>query len=81
MNKENAETRKKLKELNSVKDFESLLNQTMLSGEDRQILILIYKEQKNLSYVADILGLSLSTVKKKHHKLLMKIGRIITETC
>ena len=30
MNKENAKTRKKLKQIHSVKDFENLIEQTML---------------------------------------------------
>ena len=81
MNRENAKVRKRLKEIESVKDFEDLLSRTMLSEEDKTILTLIYKEQKPLSYVADVLGLSEFTVKHKHHKLLMKIGRIISETC
>lgn len=80
MNKENAKVRKRLKEIESVEDFQGLLSQTMLSEEDKTILTLIYKDQKPLSYVADVLGLSISTVNKKHHKLLMKIGRIIAGT-
>ena len=76
MDKNNAKTRKKLKQISSVRDFESLIKQTMLSEEEKQILWLHYKEQKTLSYIADELGMSEATVKKKHSKMLMKIGKM-----
>lgn len=77
MNKENAETKNKLKNMESVNDFEELLNKLMASEEDKKILIMHYKDGKPLGYIADILGISESSVKKKHSKLLMKIGKII----
>lgn len=49
MDKHNAKTRKKLKQISSVKDFESLIEQTMLSEEEKKILWLHYKEQKTYS--------------------------------
>lgn len=36
MDKHNAKTRKKLKQISSVKDFESLMEQTMLSEEEKE---------------------------------------------
>lgn len=36
MDKHNAKTRKKLKQISSVKDFESLMEQTMLSEEEKK---------------------------------------------
>lgn len=77
MNKENAETKNKLKNMESVNDFEELLNKLMASEEDKKILIMHYKDGKPLGYIADVLGISESSVKKKHSKLLMKIGKII----
>lgn len=76
MDKENARTRKRLKQIESVKDFEDLLNQTMISEEDKTILRMHYKEQKSLMYIADFLGMSEITVKKKHRKILLKIGKM-----
>lgn len=75
MDKANSETRKKLREITSVKDFENLLEQTMLSEEEKQILRMHYKEEKSLLYIADMLGMSETTIKKKHRKILMKIGK------
>lgn len=68
MDKENAETRKKLKGISSVEEFRSILERTMLSDEEKQILILYYKEKKSLAYIADELGMSETTVKRKHRK-------------
>lgn len=76
MDKHNAKTRKKLKQISSVKDFESLIEQTMLSEEEKKILWLRYKEQKTMAFIADELGMSEITVKKKHSKMLMKIGKM-----
>lgn len=76
MDKENARTRKGLKSIGSVQDFESLLEKTMLSEEEKDILRMHYHEQRTLSYIADSLGMSEASVKKKHKKILMKIGKL-----
>lgn len=77
MDKKNAKVRKKLKQIESIRDFEGIVNQTMLSEEEKRILWLHYKEQKTMTYIADELGMSESNVKKKHRKLLMKVGKIV----
>ena len=76
MDKETAKTRKKLKQIGFVYDFENILEQSMLSEEEKTILRMHYKEQKSLCYIADVLGMSEITVKKKHRKMLMKIGKL-----
>lgn len=76
MKKENAETRKKLKDITSVRDFDELIERTMLNEEEREIVRLRYKEGKTLSYIADVMGLSESSIKKKHSKILRKIGKM-----
>lgn len=77
MDKKNALTKKKLKQINSVKDFENMLENLMASEEDKTIIIMHYKEGKPLGYIADVLGMSESSIKNKHRKLLIKIGDII----
>lgn len=77
MDKETQKTRKRLKDIGSIEEFNDLLERTMLSTEEKQILILYYKEQKTLTYIADFLGMSEITVKRKHKKLLMKIGKLL----
>lgn len=75
MNKESMKTRNKLKDICSVRDLESLMNEVVLSEEEKQILMLHYREQKTLLYIADILGMSEATIKRKHKRLLLKIGK------
>lgn len=77
MDRQNARTRNKLKQVGSVKKFEDLMNQTMLSEEEKKILWMHYKEQKSLSYIADELGMAEVTLKKKHRKILLKLGKIL----
>lgn len=76
MDKENAETRKKLKGISSVDEFRSILERTMLSEEKKKILLMHYKDKKSLTYIADELGMSEVTVKRKHRKILMKLGSV-----
>lgn len=76
MDKHNAKTRKRLKQIHSVKDFENLIEQTMLSEEEKKILRMHYKEQQTLGFIADTLGMSEITIKKKHKKILLKLGKM-----
>lgn len=57
MNKEQREVRKRLKGINTVKQFEEMLDSVLISEEERRILNLIYKEQKPFSIVADEIGI------------------------
>lgn len=75
MDKENAKTKHRLRNLSSISDFEELLSAVMLSEDERDILRLIYVKQKSLSYIADELGMAEVTVKRKHSKALKKIGK------
>lgn len=70
MDKENAETRKKLKGISSVEEFRDILERTMLSEEEKQILLMHYKDKKSLTYIADELGMSEATVKENIVKCL-----------
>lgn len=76
MKPEKKEAKKKLKNITKVSDFEELLEQVMLSEEEKQILRMIYKDQKTLDYVADTLGMSLRNVQHKHSKILLKVGKM-----
>ena len=77
MDSKNANTRRKLKHMARVEEFENILSKTMLSDEDKAILRMYYIDEKQMSYIADILGLSEVTVKKKYRKALLKIGELI----
>lgn len=71
------DTRRKLKEIPRKAYFDALLEQSTLSEEDKQILRLHYLEDKNLSYIADVLGYAKTTVKKRHRKALSKLNKLL----
>lgn len=75
MDKEKFEVKERLRNIVTVSEFEDLIDQIMLSDEEKQILRMIYKDKKTISYIADTIGLSERSVKKKHSKALLKIGK------
>lgn len=76
MNEKTAKAKCKLKSLYRVDDFNDLLDSLMLSEDERNILELKYRHNKTISYIADMLGMSESSVKKKHTRAMEKIARM-----
>lgn len=76
MDKNNKETRNKIKDISDIKTFENLLNMSTLTEEQKQIIRMFYLEEKSINYIADILGMSAKTVSNKHRKALMKLGKL-----
>lgn len=74
---EHIDTRNKLKGIASISSFNSLINSTTLSATDRQILVLHYIDEKDFSYIGDMLGYSESTIKRRHKKALVKISKLL----
>lgn len=74
---EHTETRRKLKEIPRKAIFDALLEQSTLSEQDKQILRLHYLEDKNFSYIADLLGYAETTIKKRHSKALSKLNKLL----
>lgn len=71
------ETRRKLKSIYDVRTFEDLLECCVLTDEEKELLKLYYLRGKDLGYIADMLGYSESTIKRKHQKALTKIHKLI----
>lgn len=74
---EHIETRNRLKEIVEIQTFSDLLNRCILSEEDRQIMELHYLRGKDLRYIADLLGYSEGTIKKRHRRILKKLKQIL----
>ncbi len=72
-------TRKVLKNLPEVSDFEFVLSRSMLSNEDKTILRMIYLEDKNINLIADTLGFSEQTIRVRHKKALKKINKVVNK--
>lgn len=77
MMSDHIKTRNKLKSIPKVSTFMELLDSCTLSDEDKKIIKMHYVQGKNLSYIADMLGYSESTIKKKHKKILYKLSKIL----
>ena len=69
-------TRRRLKSIPKVKTLMDLLEACTLSDEDKEIIKLHYIQDKSLGYIADTLGYSESTIKKKHKKILSKLNKL-----
>lgn len=67
------ETRRKLKKIPLVLEFNSALDRCTLSDEEKTILRMHYIEKKNLSLIGDELGYAERTIKAKHKACLRKL--------
>ena len=74
---EHIETRRKIKGIASVSSFYSLIDNTVLTSTEKQILILHYIDGKDFRFIGDTLGYSESTIKKKHRKILAKLSKVL----
>lgn len=74
---EHIETRRRLKSIYNIKTFTELLDTCILTEDERTIIELHYLKGKDLSYIADILGFSESTVKRKHRNILSKLNKAL----
>lgn len=77
MSTEHLETRKRLRDIVEIRTFSDLLDRCILSDEDRKIMDLHYLQNKDLSYIADLLGYSEGTIKKRHRRVLKKLNKIL----
>lgn len=71
------ETKHKLSNIKTVRDFNALMDAVILTDDQKRMLHLIYIEHKTLDYIADELNISLQTVKSWHRKALTKIADMI----
>ena len=74
---EHIETRKKIRDIADISSFYRLLEHTILSDEEKQILVLHYIKDKDFRFIADMFGYSESTIKRKHKRILNKISKIL----
>ena len=71
------ETRNKIKSIADISSFSDLLNKSTISDEDKLLLELHYIQGKDFRYIGDMLGYSESTIKKRHRRILKKLGNLI----
>lgn len=71
------ETRNAINAIPRKSDLRALLDAINISDEEREIMRLRYEACKSWDYIADTLGYSLSSVKRRHGRILDKISKII----
>lgn len=73
------ETKKRLREISSISELSRLIDDCVLSDNNRKIARMIYLEDKPLGYIADVLGYSESCVKKRHVKIVERLEKLLNE--
>lgn len=77
MNGKDLSTRKKMRDVGNFSTLQELLNNSTLSELDKKIVIMHYVEEKNFGYIGDELGYSESGIKKRHKRILKKLGQLL----
>lgn len=73
---EHIDTRRKIQDISSVKTFEELLENCILTDEDKVLMRLHYLNGKDFRFIGDSLGFSESTIKRRHKKILQKLNKM-----
>ena len=71
------ETRARVRAIATVESFEGVLAACTLPEEDKMLLRMHYLDGYDFAYIADALGYSESTIKKRHRKALAKISAVL----
>lgn len=71
------ETKRKIKDIADINTFNEIVSNVKMSDTDKDILKLIYVDEQNINFIADMLGYSARTIKHRHALALQKINKII----
>lgn len=71
------EIKHKVKNINRKADFYELLNESMLSETEKQMMEMYYVENKSLCYIADELGYTEQGIAKMHKRILRKLESLL----
>lgn len=71
------EVKHKVKQIKTKTSFYELIDDIMLSEVEREMMIMYYVDNKDLSYIADTLGYSKQGISKMHKRILKKLEGII----
>lgn len=77
MSSTHIETRRKIKNISKITDFNDLIDQAMILPKEKELMQLHYLEGKDFNFIADLFGYSESSIKKWHRKILKKIAKLI----
>lgn len=64
-------------ETKEITQFEALLNKSMISDEEKELMRLHYIQKKDFRFIGDTLGYSEASIKAKHRKILKKLNKLL----
>lgn len=70
-------THNTLKDIPLVETFEALLNKSMISDEEKELMRLHYIQKKDFRFIGATLGYSEASIKAKHRKILKKLNKLL----
>ena len=73
----NKNTQHAIEDIPDIRTFEELIDNLMISEEDKTIMRLHYLDDKNFAFIADYLGYSVSWIKKRHLRILRKVTKLL----
>ena len=71
------DTKRKIQQIPSKIEFNSLLENAMLSDKEKKLMRLYYVDKKSFDCIADELGYSTAGVVKMHQRILKHIEALI----
>lgn len=74
---EHMKVKKKLQSIPLKADFNDLIERTMLSDKEKQMMRMYYVENKDFGYIADIMGYTQAGIAKMHKRVLHKIESLL----
>ena len=74
---EHKDTKNKLKSIYSITTFKELLDNSVLTDEEKDIVTRHYLKGQELKFIGDELGYAESTMKSKHKRILKKLSKLV----
>lgn len=71
------EIKHKIQSINKRSTFESIVNDSMLSDVEKQMLKMYYVDRKSFDYISDELGYSKAGILKMHKRVLNKLSELL----
>lgn len=74
---EHMKVKKKLQSIPLKAEFNDLIERSMLSDKEKQMMRLYYVDNKDFGYIADIMGYTQCGIAKMHKRVLRKIESLL----
>ena len=71
------EIKHKIQNINRKTEFNNLLDESMLSDREKQMMNLYYVEGKTIDYIADEMGYSPQGILRMHKRILKKLESLL----